>query len=183
MPRPRWPTPWRWWPPAAVGERVLALEGEPGDWIPEGFRVIPQVGDTFNERLARAWTDADDGGVQIGMDTPQLTVELLEDALDRVAPGRAVLGPATDGGWWALGLAAPDPTVFDGVVMSRADTGAQQRRRLEAAGYDVVEIDTIIDVDHHDEAVAVAAAAPHLESSRLIRRFAVDACATLPDDE
>ena len=32
--------------------RTLALDGPPGDWIPPGFTVIPQRGESLNERLA-----------------------------------------------------------------------------------------------------------------------------------
>jgi glycosyltransferase A (GT-A) superfamily protein (DUF2064 family) len=40
---------------SGVERRILALDGAPGDWIPSGFEVVAQCGDTFNERLAAAW--------------------------------------------------------------------------------------------------------------------------------
>src|SRR4051812_30616875 len=53
--------------------RVLALDGRPGWWLPEGFEVIPQVVGPFDRRLAAAWDATGGPGLQIGMDTPQVT--------------------------------------------------------------------------------------------------------------
>ena len=95
--------------------------------------------------------------VQIGMDTPQVRAELLDRgmrALDR-GPG-AVLGPASDGGWWALGLREPSPSVFDGVPMSTDRTLEAQRRRLDALGRRPAILPTLRDVDRFDDAIAVA---------------------------
>lgn len=156
---------------AACGSsrKVLALDGAPGPWLPAGFHVVRQHGTTFNERLARAWHDAGGPGVQIGMDTPQVTADLLDDALDAIAPGRALLGETLDGGWWALGLPAPDGAVFDEVVMSRSDTVRQQRAQLGRLGYDVHDLAQLVDVDHFADAVEVADHARHLRSSAVLR--------------
>ncbi|CAM4220112.1 DUF2064 domain-containing protein [Kibdelosporangium persicum] len=88
--------------------------------------VIPQRGDTFGERLANAHADVADLGpvVQIGMDTPQVTPALLMSALERLHELDAVLGQASDGGWWALGLRDPrQAAVLRDVPMSQPDTG------------------------------------------------------------
>lgn len=66
----------------AADRKILALDGNPGDWLPPGFEVIPQRGATFCHRLAHAWSDASGPGLQIGMDTPQVTSELLDRCLE-----------------------------------------------------------------------------------------------------
>jgi rSAM/selenodomain-associated transferase 1 len=142
--------------------RVLALDGTPGPWLPTGVEVLPQRGDGLDERLAHAFADVGEGGVLIGMDTPQVTPELLADSLRRLhtAPVGAVLGPAVDGGWWAIGLRAPDPAVFVGVPMSTSTTCAAQRARLRALGLRTESLPALRDVDDIDDAVAVAHDAP-----------------------
>ena len=85
----------------------------------------PQRGDTFGERLARAHADAAGAGptVQIGMDTPQVTPADLGVIARAAYEGDAVLGPATDGGWWVLALSDPAAArVLVDVEMSRPDT-------------------------------------------------------------
>ena len=148
------------WTPAA--RRVLALDGAAGDWLPAGFEVLRQRGDGLAERLAQATRDVGQSLLFVGMDTPQLTRALLCDALERLAePGvDAVLGPTTDGGYWAIGLRAPDPDVFATVPMSTAGTGAAQRARLDKLGLRTVELQPLRDVDTYADAVAVAAIAP-----------------------
>jgi rSAM/selenodomain-associated transferase 1 len=143
-------------------ERVLVLDGTPGDWLPEGFRVVPQRGDGLDERLAAAFADAGGPALLIGMDTPQVTSAHLAEALQLLArPGtEAVLGEAVDGGWWAIGLRDPDPRAFLGIPMSTTWTCDAQRARLSDLGLRVDELPRMRDVDVIDDAHAVAAAAP-----------------------
>jgi glycosyltransferase A (GT-A) superfamily protein (DUF2064 family) len=141
--------------------RVLALDGEPGPWLPPGFEVVDQVGTTFAERLEAAWSTMTGPCIQIGMDTPQVTAALLDDGLDRVVHRcLAVLGPATDGGWWALGLRRPVRRLFVDVPMSTSTTGAAQIDALRDKGLDAELLTELRDIDTIDDAVAVAAAIP-----------------------
>lgn len=141
---------------------VLALDGEPGKWLPPGFTVVAQRGRAFDERLANAWDDAGGPGFQIGMDTPQVTPAGLDAALATLeAPGTdAVLGAATDGGWWGIGLRRPDRRAFLGIPMSTPDTGTAQLARLGSLGLTVAKLAEMRDVDRFDDALAVAAEAP-----------------------
>ncbi len=140
--------------------RVLVLDGEPGDWVPGGFEVIPQRGGGLAERLAHAFADAGGPAVLVGMDTPQLTPALLDAALAALEGADAVYGPATDGGYWLIGLREPDERVFAGVPMSVETTGAEQLARLRELGLEVAELPALLDVDTVDDARAVAAEAP-----------------------
>jgi rSAM/selenodomain-associated transferase 1 len=143
---------------APATRRVLALAGRPGRWLPPGFDVLPQRGDGLDERLANAFADVKGPTVLIGMDTPQVTPAMLADAGTRLEDGDAVFGPAADGGFWLLGLRAPDPRMLLGVPMSRPDTGARQLARLN--GLRVATLETLTDVDTAEDAVRVAAQAP-----------------------
>ncbi|MCC5477716.1 TIGR04282 family arsenosugar biosynthesis glycosyltransferase [Streptomyces barringtoniae] len=143
---------------APATRRVLVLDGVPGDWLPAGFEVLPQCAGGLDDRLADAFAHCSGPALLIGMDTPQVTPELL--AVD-FAGCDACLGPAEDGGFWALGLAEPDPALLRGVPMSTPVTGAVQRERLLAAGLRVRELPRLRDVDTVADAHAVAALAPH----------------------
>ncbi|MGW1231719.1 TIGR04282 family arsenosugar biosynthesis glycosyltransferase [Streptomyces californicus] len=142
--------------------RVLVLDGRPGDWVPPGFEVVPQSGGGLDERLAAAFGGCTGPALLVGMDTPQigaahLAPALAPDAWDGCA---AWFGPAEDGGFWALGLAEPDPALLLGVPMSVPETGAVQRRRLVEAGLAVRELPVLVDVDTAADARRVASAAP-----------------------
>ncbi|MBA2638008.1 MAG: DUF2064 domain-containing protein [Solirubrobacterales bacterium] len=142
--------------------RVVVLDGRAGPWLPAGLEVLSQRGGALEERLGAAFTDVGEGALLVGMDTPQVTPALLELGLRMLAtPGiDAVLGPAPDGGYWAIGLRVPDPAAFTDVRMSRSDTGAAQRTRLAALGLVAAELPALRDVDTFADATAVAALAP-----------------------
>jgi uncharacterized protein len=135
--------------------RVLVLDGTPGPWLPSGFEVLPQCGGGLDERLAAAFASCTGPALLIGMDTPQVTPEVL--TVD-FADCDAYFGPAEDGGFWALGLAEPDPARLRGVPMSTPHTGAAQRSRL--ADLRIHNLPPMRDVDTAYDADLVAKAAP-----------------------
>jgi rSAM/selenodomain-associated transferase 1 len=142
--------------------RVLILDGPAGDWLPAGFDVLPQRGGGLDERLAHAFADVGPPALLVGMDTPQLTPDELAAGIARLAApdADAVLGPAPDGGYWAIGLRTGDPRAFLGVPMSTAYTGRAQHARLRRLGLRVALLPTLRDVDRIADARAVAALAP-----------------------
>ncbi|MFI1918640.1 DUF2064 domain-containing protein [Nocardia sp. NPDC020380] len=126
------------------------------------FEVFPQRGEDFAERLANAHADAARFGLpvlQIGMDTPQAGPALLAaSAAQLLDTGEAVLGPAADGGWWALGLPGPEPArVLCSVPMSTPDTGRLTRKALRQTGLRVHTLPTLTDVDTYADVLTVAA--------------------------
>lgn len=151
--------------------RVVALDGPPGPWLPPGFEVFAQCRGGLGERLAHAWAAVGDGGVQIGMDTPQVTAPLLDHALGVLDERPAALGPAADGGWWAIGLRRPDPAAFHGVPMSTAHTCRLQAARLRALGLAVTTLPTLVDVDTVADLGAVEANAPLCRTTHVARHL------------
>ncbi|MGW7355024.1 TIGR04282 family arsenosugar biosynthesis glycosyltransferase [Streptomyces sp. NPDC054784] len=151
--------------------RVLVLDGAPGPWLPEdaGFEVVPQAAGGLDARIAAAFAGCDGPALLLGMDTPQLTPGLLRPvtAPDAWDGCDAWFGPAADGGFWALGLAEPDPALIRGVPMSVARTGAVQRRRLVDAGLSVRDLPVLRDVDTARDAAEVAGqcAAPRADGA------------------
>ncbi len=135
----------------------------------QAFTVIPQRGDDFADRLANAHHDAADGlpVVQIGMDTPQVTPDMLTDCARRLQEAPAVLGPAADGGWWVLGLRSPAAAeCLRTVPMSRPDTGLLTYRALHDMGIAVYPAPQLADFDIIDDVAAVR------EACRASSRFA-----------
>jgi uncharacterized protein len=147
---------------APARRRIIALDGSPGGWLREGLEVVPQADGGLGARLAAALESAGGPAVVVGMDTPQLCAADLEAAAAPLDDGRsdAVLGPALDGGYWAIGLRLPDARAFAGVPMSSERTCAVQRRRLCELGLEVAMLHELRDVDTIADARAVAAAAP-----------------------
>lgn len=143
---------------AAVRSRVVALTGDLDAAAAalqirrrlESFTVIEQRGDGFADRLANAHADAAEGFpvLQIGMDTPQVTAELLTDCARRLLTAPAVLGPADDGGWWVLGVRSPAMAeCLRTVPMSVPGTADLTRKALHDNGVDVIAVRQLSDFD------------------------------------
>jgi uncharacterized protein len=159
---------------APVAARVVALTGDlgaasAGDEIRArlaDFTVVPQRGADFAAMLANAHVDAAAaaGGLpvlQIGMDTPQVTAELIGECARELLAADAVLGLARDGGWWVLGVTeAAMADCLRAVPMSRPNTGAVTLSALGDTGANVSLVPTLADVDTVDDIDAVRRACP-----------------------
>lgn len=146
-----------------AGRRVLVVDGSYD--APGGWDVVPQRGESLGVRLAGAFFDTYRPGtatVLIGMDTPQLSRADLGEALrllESPSGPEAVLGPAADGGWWALGLRdARHAAVLADIPTSTATTGIDTREALLGLGLRVGTLRPLTDVDTTADALAVAAA-------------------------
>ncbi len=169
---------------AAVTARVVALTGDLDAAVHaaelrrrlETFTVIDQRGDDFADRLATAHADAAvlGGGhpvLQIGMDTPQVTTDLLVGCGRRLHDTPAVVGLAHDGGWWVLGLRPPATADWLRMVpMSETNTGELTLKALQDNGFDVTRVEELSDFDVSDDVAAVRdACAPSSRFSRATR--------------
>jgi uncharacterized protein len=171
---------------AVVAMTGSLAEAELGDEVARVLgrcTVISQRGRDFGARLANAHADT---GVlypgravfQIGMDTPQVSPGLLGEAIDALHTKGidAVLGPATDGGWWGLGLRSPERAgVLRAVPMSRPDTGVRTENALRRGGLRVARLRELSDVDTMADAIRVAELVPEGRFGRELRGLLVRA--------
>ena len=134
------------------------------------WEILPQSAGGLDERLAAIFDHLDEPTLLLGMDTPQVTHELLMPVFtDWTTETEAWIGPADDGGFWALALKNPTGALLRGIPMSRSDTGAHQLRRLNEAGLRVRLLPALTDIDTISDARIVASNAPH---TRFARTFA-----------
>ncbi|WP_330059451.1 DUF2064 domain-containing protein [Paenarthrobacter sp. Z7-10] len=143
-----------------VARRLLVLEGSPRPEDAAGFEVFAQASGSLDERLAALCSLTEGPLLILGMDTPQLTPKLLQPLLDDWSGPEprfgSWLGPADDGGFWALALRHPDGDLIRGVPMSTPATGVDQLARLQQAGINVGLLPMLTDVDTIDAALKVA---------------------------
>lgn len=140
--------------------RVIALDGPAGPWLPPGFEVIPQRGNGLAQRLAAAFAEVGDPAVAVGMDSPQVTPDLLNGSFEALDEADSALGPTRDGGYWAIALRRANDEVFAEVPMSVATTFQEQHGRLQALGLSYRELSELHDVDHFSDALEVAETMP-----------------------
>ena len=126
-----------------------------------------QTGSTFGARLSGAMQQAFASGyeqlVVIGNDCPQLDAALLRRALAALAQTGAVLGPATDGGVYLLGVARAyfEAQAWAALPWQTATLGRALARHLRASGAAIEKLPELADIDNErDLARALQRALP-----------------------
>lgn len=136
---------WRCWL-AITPDAAVSADGM---W-PDGWRRVGQRSGDLGQRMGRVMRAMPPGPVVVvGTDIPGLGARHVAAAFDALGRDDAVFGPATDGGYWLVGLRrVPRVAVlFDTVRWSSpnvlADTEANARRQ----GLTIARLETLEDVD------------------------------------
>lgn len=153
--------------------RWLVMDGTPTAHDAEGFTVVPQADGGLDERLAAIFDAVTGPMLLVGMDTPQFSAHhlapLLADWRSETYGHDAWIGPAADGGFWALALRQPSGHLVRGVPMSTESTGQLQLERLLAAGLSVGTLTELTDMDYFDDAVGIASLIPNTPFADAVR--------------
>jgi uncharacterized protein len=121
--------------------------------LPQGFRLLLQRGEDLGERLFHATEDLLSAGFDsvclVNADSPTLPDSLLREAMLALqAPEeRVVLGPATDGGYYLIGLKRARRRLFQGISWSTSEVLAQTVERAREMSLDVHLLPEWYDVD------------------------------------
>jgi len=106
--------------------------------------------------MKRAFADGAARCLAVGSDCPGMTADHLRLALAALDAADLVLGPATDGGYWLIGLrasAAPRalPALFEAVSWGSANVLRQTEERATAAGLATVLLEPLADIDRPED--------------------------------
>ncbi|MBX3734760.1 MAG: TIGR04282 family arsenosugar biosynthesis glycosyltransferase [Verrucomicrobiae bacterium] len=153
------------------------LCGTPDDALPElepwrrpGWTLSPQGPGNLGDRLHRAfarWLGAPHARwVVIGTDCPELTPGDIQAAWQALDQAEVVLGPATDGGYWLLGLKAPAPDLFREIPWGGPEVLQMTRDRAASLGRRVALLRELRDVDTAADWQAFQSREPFPEPSK-----------------
>jgi rSAM/selenodomain-associated transferase 1 len=124
-------------------------------WLGEGYCYRPQGEGNLGHRMTVAFQDAFQNGadqvVLIGTDIPGITPDTITDAFGRLDEADVVCGPASDGGYYLIGLQcrgfADAWHLFAGIAWG-ADTVLEDTLKLAAdAGLQTRLLEELTDVD------------------------------------
>src|SRR5262249_44785829 len=94
-------------------------------WLKPGWTSSPQGDGDLGQRLQSAFQRVFQRGAKrvviIGSDCPSIRAEDIREAWHALQMHDVVLGPATDGGYWLIGLKGSQPHLFRDVRWSAAD--------------------------------------------------------------
>jgi rSAM/selenodomain-associated transferase 1 len=140
----------------ARGVAVYTPVGAEVDYIhilPRGFRLVPQRGEGFGERLALAVEDLFQIGFAsvclIDSDSPTIPAKSYADAalLLSMQGESVVLGPSDDGGYYLIGLNKMEHRLFEKIDWSTERVLAQTRQRAAELDLEVKLLPPGYDVD------------------------------------
>ncbi len=117
-----------------------------------GFSFMPQEGKSLGERMSNAFNHAFSIGaakkaVIVGTDCPQITMQTIAKAFDKLETSEAVLGPSYDGGYYLLGLRRLMPDVFHDIDWSTNLVFDQTMKKLRNSGIRPECLEMLRDVD------------------------------------
>lgn len=118
--------------------------------LPTGLQVSDQEGGDLGERLARAAHRSLAVGqpcILIGTDCPALDASVLREAALHLHTHDAVMAPASDGGYVALGLREFFPNIFTEMAWSTEVVAQETLNRLVQAGLRVHQMPVLHDID------------------------------------
>ncbi len=120
-------------------------------WLGSGLNFTPQGEGDLGARMLRATNEAFAAGmdavVVIGADCPELDAAQVERAFDSLRTHPLVLGPATDGGYYLVGLRRPLPGLFQGIAWSTRSVLADSIARAREKGIEPCLLPELSDVD------------------------------------
>jgi rSAM/selenodomain-associated transferase 1 len=128
-------------------------------WLGNAVDCVPQGRGDIGQRMERALRDALRQGVThavlIGSDIPGITTALLQKAFEKIGETTLVLGPATDGGYYLIGmspacLAAASP-IFANMAWGTSAVLKETCRRLRRRRLDYCLLEPLDDVDRPED--------------------------------
>lgn len=127
-------------------------------WLGDGWLCRPQCEGDLGQRMAGAFADSFREGspatVIIGSDCPTLTPETLAAAFESLRTNPVVFGPATDGGYYLVGLTRLVPELFQGVAWGTETVLDQSLENLARLGSKPALLQSLDDLDRPEDVTA-----------------------------
>lgn len=139
---------------------AVAEPSLPVDHPWQDFAIVHQAQGDLGLRMASVLAELQknhDHVLFIGSDTPQLSHEILDQALAQLAAADVVFGPAADGGFYLMGSKVPIPAeLFQQVTYSSGDTLARLTALLAKHHKVRCDLPRLTDADTAEDLAAIA---------------------------
>lgn len=124
-------------------------------WSGDDFQQRIQHGDDLGSRMSNAFRDIFDEGyeraVVVGSDCAELTGEIIERAFHELEDSDMVIGPATDGGYYLLGMNEYHPELFENKHWSTETVFDETIQEMIDHGWIWQELPILADVDTEED--------------------------------
>ncbi len=124
-------------------------------WVRHSFFYSPQDGTTLGDRMRnafdRTFRDGAASTVIIGTDVPGLSNHIVEQSFGLLEVHDLVIGPATDGGYYLLGMHPPTKDLFTGVAWSTNTVFPETVSKAHELALSVATLQELMDIDHEED--------------------------------
>lgn len=124
-------------------------------WLGADLALVPQGEGDLGARLSRSFQTAFDNGatrvIAIGIDCPQLDRRRLVQAFESLHQQTGVIGPATDGGYYLIGLSQWVPELFNQIAWGTETVLAETQAIAAARQIALAYLDPLNDVDYPED--------------------------------
>ncbi len=124
------------------------------DAFPE-LAVCAQIAGGLGQRMAASFAQAFAAGaetvVMTGSDVPGLNHQIVRAAFNALETAPAAIGPASDGGYYLIGMRAPGARIFEGIEWSSDRVLAQTEALAKAQGLEIAHLLEQFDIDTAEE--------------------------------
>lgn len=125
------------------------------NWLGSDIVYQPQAEGDLGSRMAQAFQAAFSSGMDsaiiIGTDCPGLNTKLIAKAFQALEQNELVLGPATDGGYYLIGLRRLIPKLFKGISWGTSEVLQQTVAIAEKLKLAIAYLPPLSDVDRPED--------------------------------
>lgn len=130
-------------------------EKEMKRWLGKQFNYKSQGEGDLGVRMLNAFNNANESGAKktviIGTDCPGIDEKILMEAFQFLENDDLVLGPASDGGYYLIGLKKVEPSLFHGIDWSTEKVFVQTMKTAAAKRLSVKFLETLDDIDRPED--------------------------------
>ena len=116
-----------------------------------GYEKCLQTGTDLGKRISNAFEWLFEKGfskiVIIGSDCLELDEKMISDAFLKLNESEIVIGPATDGGYYLLGMQSPFKNLFENIIWSSGNVFTETLKQIQQKKLIVHLLPTLNDVD------------------------------------
>ena len=119
------------------------------------FHYEPQGDGDLGQRLELAFRESFQAGsrhvIAVGTDCPDLSEEIVRQAFDHLRDHDLVIGPATDGGYYLIGLSQHSQSLFQDISWGTDRVLQQTLAAAHQAKLSIAVLPTLADVDRPED--------------------------------
>jgi len=125
------------------------------NWLGADLKYEEQGKGDLGERITRAFASAFEQGINsvvvIGTDCPSLSTEIMLEAFTKLTESDVIIGPATDGGYYLIGLKKIIPELFQGINWGTSEVLSKTVATAENLNLVIDYLPELSDIDRPED--------------------------------